>query len=57
MSVNNQCWTEIMAGQFASRQNDFVPAQPLHACALIDADGFNVGNQLLPGFRPGQLMR
>jgi hypothetical protein len=46
-----------MAGEFAPGQNDFVPAQPLHARALIDADGFNVGNQLLPGFRPGQLMR
>ena len=40
MSVNNQGWTEIMAGQFAPGQKDFVPAQPLHAHVLIDADGF-----------------
>jgi probable HAF family extracellular repeat protein len=49
MSVNNQGWTEIMAGQFAPKQNDFVPAQPLHARALIDADGFKLDLGTLGG--------
>jgi probable HAF family extracellular repeat protein len=49
MSVNNEGWTEIMAGQFAPLQNDFVPAQPLHARALIDADGFKIDLGTLGG--------
>ena len=42
MSINNRGWTEIMAGQFVPGQKDFVPAQPLHARALIDADGLKL---------------
>jgi probable HAF family extracellular repeat protein len=49
MSVNNQGWTEIMAGQFAPEQNDSVPAQPLHARALIDVDGFKLDLGTLGG--------
>jgi probable HAF family extracellular repeat protein len=40
MSINNQGWMEIMAGNFAPGQADFVPATPLNGRALIDVDGF-----------------
>lgn len=49
MSVNDQGWTEIMAGQFAPGQSDFVPAQPLHARVLIDVDGFKIDLRTLGG--------
>lgn len=40
MSLNNQGWTEIMAGKFEPGQQDFVPAKPLIGRVLIDVDGF-----------------
>jgi probable HAF family extracellular repeat protein len=49
MSVNNEGWTEIMAGQFAPQQNDFVPAQPLHARVLIDVEGSKIDLETLGG--------
>jgi probable HAF family extracellular repeat protein len=49
MSVNSQGWTEIMAGNFAPGQGDFVPAKPLNGRALIDVDGFTLDLGTLGG--------
>jgi len=49
MSLNNEGWTEIMAGKFAPGQNDFVPAYPLQGRALIGIHGHNVDLGTLGG--------
>jgi probable HAF family extracellular repeat protein len=49
MSVNDQGWSEIMAGNFAPGQSDFVPATPLNGRALINVDGFNIDLGTLGG--------
>lgn len=45
MSLNDEGWTEIMAGEFVPGQQDFVPAEPLIGRVLIDVDGlkFDLG--------------
>ena len=40
MSVNNQGWTEIMAGSLPPGQQDNIGGQLLNGRALIDVDGF-----------------
>ena len=58
MSVNDQGWSEIMAGNFApgptgvagaNSQADFVPATPLNGRAWINVDGFNLDLGTLGG--------
>jgi probable HAF family extracellular repeat protein len=49
MSVNDQGWSEIMAGNFAPGQADFVPATPLNGRALINVDGFTLDLGTLGG--------
>jgi probable HAF family extracellular repeat protein len=49
MSVNDEGWTEIMAGKFAPGQQDFVPAEPLIGRVLIDVDGFKIDLGTLGG--------
>ncbi|MGA8443301.1 MAG: hypothetical protein WB762_12550 [Candidatus Sulfotelmatobacter sp.] len=49
MSVNDQGWSEIMAGNFAPGQSDFVPATPLNGRVLINVDGFNLDLGTLGG--------
>jgi probable HAF family extracellular repeat protein len=49
MSVNDQGWSEIMAGNFAPGQADFVPGTPLNGRALINVDGFNLDLGTLGG--------
>jgi probable HAF family extracellular repeat protein len=49
MSVNNQGWSEIMAGNFAPGKSDYVPATPLNGRALINVDGFNLDLGTLGG--------
>ena len=50
MSVNNQGWTEVMAGNEAPGQLDFVPAQLLNGRVLIqNADGFTLDLGTLGG--------
>ena len=40
MSVNNEGWTEIMAGNLPTGQQDNIGGQLLNGRALIDVDGF-----------------
>jgi probable HAF family extracellular repeat protein len=49
MSVNNEGWTEIMAGKFEPGQQDSVPAKPLIGRALIDVDGLKIDLGTLGG--------
>jgi probable HAF family extracellular repeat protein len=49
MSLNNEGWTEIMAGNFAPGQSDFVPAYPLQGRALLGIDGFKLDLGTLGG--------
>ena len=49
MSVNNQGWTEIMAGNLPPRQQDNIFGQLLNGGALIDADGFKLDLGTLGG--------
>ena len=49
MSVNDEGWTEIMAGKFVPGQQDFVPAEPLIGRVLIDVDGFKIDLGTLGG--------
>jgi probable HAF family extracellular repeat protein len=49
MSVNNQGWTEMMAGKFEPGTQDFVPAKPLIGRVLIDVDGFKIDLGTLGG--------
>ena len=49
MSVNDQGWTEIMAGNFAPGQGDFVPATPLNGRALINVRGLTIDLGTLGG--------
>ena len=57
MSVNDQGWSEIMAGNFApgtgvagaNSLGDFVPATPLNGRALINVDGYNLDLGTLGG--------
>jgi probable HAF family extracellular repeat protein len=49
MSLNNQGWTEIMAGDFTPGTQDFVPAYPLKGRALLGIDGFKLDLGTLGG--------
>src|SRR5215472_16767219 len=49
MSVNDEGWTEIMAGNFLPGENDFVPAKPIKGRALLGIDGFKVDLGTLGG--------
>jgi hypothetical protein len=50
MSINNQGWTEVMAGNEAPGQIDFVPAQLLNGRVLIqNVDGFSLDLKTLGG--------
>jgi probable HAF family extracellular repeat protein len=49
MSVNDEGWTEIMAGNFAPGQSEFLPATPLNGRALIDIDGRTIDLKTLGG--------
>jgi len=49
MSVNNQGWTEIMAGNLPPRQQHNIFGQLLNGRALIDADGFKLDLGTLGG--------
>ena len=49
MSINSQGWTEIMAGNFAPGQGEFLFATPLNGRALINIDGFNIDLGTLGG--------
>ena len=49
MSVNNQGWTEIMAGMLAPKQVDFTGGTILSGRALIDVDGVKVDLGTLGG--------
>jgi probable HAF family extracellular repeat protein len=49
MSVNNQGWTEIMAGSLPPGQQDSIFGQLLSGRALIDVDGFKLDLGTLGG--------
>jgi probable HAF family extracellular repeat protein len=49
MSLNDEGWTEIMAGNFAPGEKDSVPAKPLHGRALLGIDGFKLDLGTLGG--------
>jgi probable HAF family extracellular repeat protein len=49
MSVNNQGWTEIMAGNLPPGQQDNIFGKLLNGRALIDADGFKLDLGTLGG--------
>jgi probable HAF family extracellular repeat protein len=49
MSLNDEGWTEIMAGKFVPGQQDLVPAEPLIGRVLIDVDGFKIDLGTLGG--------
>jgi probable HAF family extracellular repeat protein len=49
MSVNNEGWTEIMAGNLPPGQQDSIVGQLLNGRALIDADGFKLDLGTLGG--------
>ena len=49
MSVNDEGWTEIMAGNFLPGENDFVPAKPIKGRALLGIDGFKLDLGTLGG--------
>jgi len=49
MSLNNQGWTEIMAGTLAPAQVDFLFGQILNGRAVIDVDGFKTDLGTLGG--------
>jgi probable HAF family extracellular repeat protein len=42
MALNNEGWTEIMAGSVEPRQLDFVPATLLNGRAVLGIDGFKI---------------
>jgi probable HAF family extracellular repeat protein len=49
MSLNNEGWTEIMAGNFAPGEQDSVPAYPLSGRAVMGIDGFLIDLGTLGG--------
>jgi len=49
MSVNNEGWTEIMAGNLPPGQQDNIGGQLLNGRALIDVDGFKLDLGTLGG--------
>jgi probable HAF family extracellular repeat protein len=49
MSVNNEGWTEIMAGNLPPGQQDIIFGQLLNGRALIDVDGFKLDLGTLGG--------
>jgi probable HAF family extracellular repeat protein len=49
MSVNNEGWTEIMAGNLPPGQQDSIVGQLLNGRALIDVDGFKLDLGTLGG--------
>jgi probable HAF family extracellular repeat protein len=49
MSVNDEGWTEIMAGNFAPGQSEFLPAKPLSGRAVINIDGRTIDLGTLGG--------
>jgi probable HAF family extracellular repeat protein len=49
MSLNNEGWTEIMAGYFVPGEQDSVPAYPLHGRAVLGVDGFKIDLGTLGG--------
>ena len=49
MSLNNEGWTEIMAGNFAPGQSDSVPAYPLSGRAVMGIAGYKIDLGTLGG--------
>ena len=49
MSLNNEGWTEIMAGYFEPGTQDSVPAYPLSGRAVMGIDGYKIDLGTLGG--------